>query len=234
MTATIIDYGQYYPNEITKWAPLVNYAKGNQVLLPNGYMGTALLDHQSANTPNYDNWFWSDGNEVSVGESTMRRADVVTGANLVSGQENFIFFTAKKTETINNVYTITTAAAGATPTLCRFGIYSVDSSGNLTLVASTPNDTTLFAAANTAYTKALSAPFNKVAGQRYAVGLLIVSAASMPSFLGQNSGGVSAGLLNATTPRIAGSLSGLSDLANSTTNAALGLLAQKEYVELRP
>ncbi|HSW91315.1 MAG TPA: hypothetical protein VLG09_01555 [Candidatus Saccharimonadales bacterium] len=103
-----------------------------------------------------------------------------------SGTVSLSFFIAKKTETINTLTVSTgSVAAAATPTLCRMGIYNVDSSDNCTdLAGSTANDTTLFAATQTQYSKALSAPWNKVAGRRYAFAEITVSATTMPLFVG--------------------------------------------------
>lgn len=106
-------------------------------------------------------------------------------------------------------------AAGATPTLCRYGLYSVDASGNLTLVGSTVNDTTLFAGTHTVYEKAMSASVDIVAGQRYACGVLVVTAAAAPSFLGATvptAGGATIGL---EAPVRFGSVSGQADLPAS-------------------
>lgn len=76
-------------------------------------------------------------------------------------------------------------AAAATPTLIRWGIYNVDSADNCTdLAASTANDTTLLAATQTQYSKALQAPWSKVIGKRYAFAQIVVSAATMPLMCG--------------------------------------------------
>lgn len=99
------------------------------------------------------------------------------------------YFTAKKTETINNISVVVgTTAAAATPTLIRWGIWDVNATDDslVSLLASTPNDTTLLAAPNTQYTKALSAPWNKIAGKRYVFGQLVVSAFTMPIMCGFN------------------------------------------------
>jgi len=79
------------------------------------------------------------------------------------------YFTAKTTEPVNNltVPVGTTAASGATTIV--FGQYSIDVSGNLTLLAATINDTMLLAGGSGAEsTKALSATINEIAGVRYA------------------------------------------------------------------
>jgi hypothetical protein len=120
--------------------------------------------------------------EVSAGEGSVLRPLVTTNASLASGVLRLAFFTARKTETVNSLRVFSAStAAGATPSLVRSGIYSVDGSSNITLQAAIVNDTSIFAAANTAYTRALSVPFAKVAGTRYAVGVLVVTAAAAPN-----------------------------------------------------
>lgn len=124
---------------------------------------------------------------LTSGESTIPRllADNVASLAMTSQLLRLAFHTAKKTETITQVRVMTgTTAAGATPSLVRIGVYTVDTAGDLTLVASTANDTALLAGANTVYTKALSASFTKSAGQRYAFGLLVVTAAAAPTIVG--------------------------------------------------
>lgn len=121
-------------------------------------------------------------NMFSTGEAPIPRVLLNGTYSHVTGLLKLTAFTAKRTETINSVRIISTnPAAAATPTLIRIGIYAIDSAGDGTLVASTANDTTLLAALNTRYTKALSAPFSKVAGTRYACGLLVVTGATAPS-----------------------------------------------------
>ncbi len=127
-----------------------------------------------------------ESENMAVGEFVPPRSRLGSNAiGYASGTLVLSYFTAHKSETITTLtaYSGATAAA-ATPTLCRMGIYSVAGNGNLTLVASTPNDTTLFATINTAYAKALSVSWAKVAGTRYATALLVVSGATMPTFHG--------------------------------------------------
>lgn len=122
----------------------------------------------------------------SVGEFAPRRLYLNGTATTTSQTLVGSVIKADKTETISTVTAYTgSTAAGATPTYCAYGIFSIDpATQNATLVASTASDTTLFAAANTAYPKALQSPFTKVAGTYYWVGLLVVSAAAMPNFIG--------------------------------------------------
>jgi hypothetical protein len=144
------------------------------------------------------------------------------------------FFTADKTETITRVTAYTgTVAAGATPTLCRYGIYEIDANGNGTLVASTANDTTLFAAANTAYPKLLTAAFQKVAGKRYATGLLVATAATMPTFHGPSSPTTAVmSTVALLAPMTIARLVSLADLPASFTAASLIGYQQRSHMLL--
>lgn len=173
-----------------------------------------------------------DPDALTSGESTLSRRAIMNGATLTSGIVRLTYFTARKTETINSVRVGThTTAAGATPTLCRIGIYSVDGSGNLTLVASTANDTALFAAASTTYTKALSASWSKTAGQRYAVGVLVVTGATAPTIQGQI---LSIADELAQAPRLCGARSGQSDLPSSISVGNVADATHQCYVAMVP
>jgi hypothetical protein len=160
----------------------------------------------------------------TAGEVVPRR-DRITGNTIaaVSGVVHLTYFTADKSETISTLTVSTgSVAAAATPTLCRLGLYSVDGSDNLTLVASTTNDTTLFAATQTAYAKALSTPYAKVAGQRYATAILVVSGATMPNFHGVQlpaTGWINT--LSRLAPATAGRLLAQTDLPASITAASM-------------
>ena len=108
------------------------------------------------------------------------------------------------------------------------GVYSVAGNGDLTLVASTPNDTSLFAATFTAYPKALSASLQKTAGARYAAALLVVSGATMPTFHGLQLAATSIiSTLTRDNPAIIGRLTGQTDLPNSV---AVGSLSGTQIV----
>ncbi|HMH18059.1 MAG TPA: hypothetical protein VK572_07920, partial [Burkholderiales bacterium] len=122
-------------------------------------------------------------NELTAGESTVpRESAAATTIAATTKLLRLAFFTARKSETIKTLRVVTTAtAAAATPSLIRLGVYSVSEAGALALVASTPSDTTLLAAANTRYSKNLSATWAKVAGSRYAIGLLVVTTAAAPT-----------------------------------------------------
>ncbi|HUQ85068.1 MAG TPA: hypothetical protein VM077_01985 [Candidatus Limnocylindrales bacterium] len=178
-----------------------------------------------------------DPNALTTGESTIRRRDIDTnGISQGSTTLRVAYFTAGKTETITQVRFISGGtAAGATPTICRIGIWTADAAGALlSLVASTTNDTTLWAAAATVYTKALTASFTKVVGQRYAVGTLVVSAAATPTTVGTNGVGGLPAAEAGLSPRMSGTVAGQSNLPASVVAGSISDNASAVYVVLLP
>jgi hypothetical protein len=173
-------------------------------------------------------------NQYATGEAVLDRylgqKDAFGAAS--SGALLLTYFTAQRTESITQIRTyLGGTPAGATPTLCRFGIWSVASADDaLTgLVASTPNDTALFNSANAAHTKSFSATFSKVAGTRYAVGVLVVSGAAIPTFLGC---GVNSSTLDiVAVPRLSATVASQTDLPS--TVAAGSLAASSRLVQFR-
>jgi hypothetical protein len=157
-------------------------------------------------------------NLLASGEETFPREAVGTTATMTSGMLRLSFFTATKTETVTSLACgVGSTAAAATPSLIRFGVYSVAENGDLTLIASTANDTALLATTFAKHTKALSESWSKTAGTRYAIGLLVVTGATAPivSATAGNPG------INARAPRLTGSLTGQTDLPASVDNASI-------------
>lgn len=175
---------------------------------------------------------------LTVGEETISRYLLAASALTTSNQSlRLTYFTARKSEYTTQVRTMTGAtAAGATPTLCRIGLFTVDpSSGDLTLVAATANDTTLWSGASATQTRSWSAPYFKVAGQRYALGRLIVTAAATPTAPGNNAGGISAEA--AVDPRAAGVVFSLADLpaiGGVISNGSISATGQAFYDVVLP
>lgn len=174
-----------------------------------------------------------DSNALASGQSTLPRTQVSNqGLGITSGGMRFAYFTSTKTETVNNLRLITgTGAAAATPTLVRAGVYSVDGSGNLTLLGAIASDTSIFATASTAYTRALTTPVSLQATRRYAVGIIVVSAATTPSLAGL-SWANSAEL--AQEPRVSAALTGQTDLPASILATSLIPISVMPYVALLP
>lgn len=170
---------------------------------------------------------------LATGEGTVPRQVVPFGTNYTpapTGDVRGAQFVARKTETITQVRLITgNTAAAATPTLCKIGVYSVDATGNLTLVASTANDTTLFAAASTTYTRTFAASFTKTAGTRYSVIVLVVTTATAPNFQG-----LGASTENGLLPMAATRLTAQTDLPGTIAVGSLQANSAPIYAVLRP
>lgn len=171
-------------------------------------------------------YFPEESPQLAAGFTSYPRHLGITSATVQTSQSLCLtFFTANKTESVTAAAMVNgTTAAGATPTLVRFGLYLEDpTTRDVSLVASTVNDTTIFAGANTRYSKNLSASYTLTAGSRYAFAHLVVSAAAMPTPMGSNA-------LGATTvantelnraPRICSIIASQADLPASITDANL-------------
>lgn len=138
------------------------------------------------------------------------------------------YFTAETGGTTSSVTIVVGTAAGATPTIARVGLYLLDGAGNGTLVASTTNDTALVSGANAPVTKAWTTPYLMVKGSRYAVGLLIVTAASLPTLAAL----VFDGTTFAVTPRMTGFIAGQANLPASFTAGSVGTSGTMHYFRL--
>lgn len=195
-----------------------------EYLTGQGYTGT-LADRENA--------YWTDmlvnggdPDRPTTGECVPDRNYWVGSVTCTSGALQLTYFTALRSESITTVQTYTSStAAGATPTICRIGIYSVASSGDLTLLASIANDTTLWAGTNTAYSRSLTSTFTKTVGQRYAIGTLIVTGAATPTLNGQLWAGANTG--PGIAPRLSAAVTGLADLPASVLNASLSALGRR-------
>jgi hypothetical protein len=139
--------------------------------------------------------------EIASGETDMPRLNAGSTAPLASTNMTLTYWTAQKSEIVNNIETVCGGtAAAATPTYCAMGCYSVDQFGNLTLQGQCANDTTLFSVAFAQNTRPLLSSFFKQAGQRYAFAVLVVTAVAPPTITGYNG----TALLSAVAPRLAG------------------------------
>jgi hypothetical protein len=173
------------------------------------------------------------GDELASGQEVLARDLVTSNKAATSGALFLTYFTARKDEAETKVRSYSTGtAAAATPTLVRIGLYQAESNGDLTLVASTANDTTLYAAANTAYEKALQAGYSLVKGRRYALGFLVVSGVAVPTLAAAPAN--TALDETAKTPRLSGVLTGQTDLPTTITAASIGTTAQRIYGALIP
>jgi len=169
----------------------------------------------ATNVPSTDIY---NGNAIATGEEVLPRLNVSSAQQLAaSGTLHLTYFTARKTETINNIRMVSDATAATGTTLARMGIYSVNANtGDLTLVAACANDTTLFSGTYTAYQRVLTAAFNKVKGTRYAVGVLVVGA-GMPAITATTCAGTDAAL----PPRLCGIVAGQANLPANITGGTV-------------
>ena len=134
----------------------------------------------------------------------------------VSGIAYLNFFTPLESLTVTQFTLATGPTAAATVSLVRIGLYSFDGTA-ATLVARTANDTNMFTTQNATFTKAFDTAggypsfYTLEAGQRYAVGVIVI-ATTMPSFVGTSTGSTASAVINSLAPRIAGAISGQTDL----------------------
>lgn len=170
---------------------------------------------------------------LTVGQETLPRelAQVMTAAT-TNGTLRLHHFTARRSFTSTQARVWSGATAAVTPTLIRWGLYSVSpTTGDLTLEASIPNDITLFAAAATAYTRSWSAPVSLVAGQRYAHGVVVVGSATAPTLMGAVASGT---LEPLEAPRIHGAWGGQTDLPATVLPVNVSASASRHYAAILP
>lgn len=176
-----------------------------------------------------NDYFASQG--LVSGESTIPRMNPGATVPVASQRLQLTYWTAAKTETVNNIGNTTgSTGAGATPTYCAMGCYSVAANGNLALLGACANDTNLFSTAYAFATRAVTTPFQKVQGQRYAWGILVVTAAATPTMIGYN-GAVEE---TSTAPVLSTSLSGQSVLPSSITAGSLSGFGSMIYGVVTP
>lgn len=177
---------------------------------------------------------WLSGHMLTDGEETFSREFFTSNAlATTSGQVRLSYFTARRTEPVTSFRILSgSTAAGATPTLTRLGLYSIAANESGTLIAATdPTDLTIFATANTVYTRNALVPGQKIAGNRYAFGFIVISAAAMPSICGHGLGG---GGEPAMGPRMTGAISGQTDLPASFVVGSLVSSGNRPYGVMIP
>ncbi len=118
-----------------------------------------------------------NGGNSSIVPVYNRRHIMSSDQTTSSGSCYFTYFVSPVNRTISNLgYPSATTTASSGLTICRFGLYTVDqATGDVTLVARTASDTTVFNTLNTEYTRALDATggypasYSLVAGTEYAL-----------------------------------------------------------------
>ncbi|MFA5898144.1 MAG: hypothetical protein WC829_03410 [Hyphomicrobium sp.] len=156
-----------------------------------------------------------------TGETMPRFAATnLTGITLQNGTVRAAFFTALKTETVTQIGLSTgSTGAGATPSTIKFGLYRVESNGDLTRIGVTANDTALLSGASTSYAKSFAGGNAEIfAGQRYAILALILTGATQPTIVGVL--GLN-GTDMAQNPRLSATVLAQTDLLSSYTAGSL-------------
>lgn len=180
----------------------------------------------------------STGQQIGTGQGTLPRWLPYANTAVMASTQNAAFqhIRAVRTQTINSIRTFTaTTAAGATPTVCKVGLYSMAANGDITRIGISANTTSLWATANTAYTTALLAGAPVVAGQDYMVAMLIVTAAAFPTHVGivqlSTATGFHTGYIN-EYPQFAGFATGQTDLATSYLAANIDAAFTRNFYAL--
>jgi hypothetical protein len=179
------------------------------------------------------------GSPLTLGEETFCRfwANSSSAQAGASGTMLLTYFTAQKTESITTL-SVSPGTAGAGLTLARYGVYSVGAAGALSsLLASSANNTSQWTIATpglngTNAAATLTSTFSKVAGTRYAIGLLAVGT-TMPSFIGCTPM-AAAPADCAQDPRVCGVVTGQANLPASVVSGSIANYGIAPYVWLQP
>jgi hypothetical protein len=192
---------------------------------------------QQTSTPSGTDVLWIDTDETaynSVAQPFFRssqhnsttsldiptRTEVNASTSVTTNITYFSFFTPTESLTVSNISFCSGGSPASGVTLVRFGLYTFDGT-TATLVARTNNDSSRFTVANTVYTGALDSTggfptsYNLVAGQRYAVAVVVVASTS-GALLATNFGSSSTAVL-ALSPRVVGFANATSDLPATRT-----------------
>ena len=166
---------------------------------------------------------------LTSGLTTLPRPNSYTniGADLASETLLLVYLYPDENRTINDL-TFLVQEAGGTATLAQLAVFSADGSGNLTSLATTTHDANLVTSAWTTQTKSLSSSVSLVAGNTYAVGLLLVSSNAMP--------GIGGALGHwdefALAPRLTGRVYGQTSMPSSVNVGDIQTTSSAMYIRL--
>ena len=184
--------------------------------------GTQAITNKNLTSPTNTFPALNPDRQAGLIQTLPRQGTLSTGVATGSGTVVLGYVTADSTFTAATMSCLTgAAAAGATPSLIRMGIYSVASNGDLTLIASTANDTALLASANGINDEPLSATIELTAGARYALGIIVVTSAAVPTLGGFAGAGTGRNALFSRHARISGTVTGQSDLPSTVSAASI-------------
>lgn len=158
------------------------------------------------------------GHDSATRFESYPRISAAANLTLTSGTLYVAYFTAPSSRSLTTL-TVVVGTNGSLPTgitVGRLALFSVDGSGNLTLMQASTNDTTLLSAQNTVYNKTITSAA-VTGGSRYAFGLLEVASGGTIGARGASS--VSG--LTALSPAICHSVGSQSDIPSSVPVGSL-------------
>jgi hypothetical protein len=145
-----------------------------------------------------------------------------------AGTMALTYFTPDQTVTVTTLTTVSRGTAGVGTTLARMGLYTAAANGDLTCVARTAADATLWGVVNTTYSRAITdngaagtpaaiTSYTVTRGQRYAFATLHVGSTTSPSL----AGATSAAAITALPPRLFGYVTAQTDIPATVAGATI-------------
>lgn len=172
-----------------------------------------------------------DGN--IQGAETMSRGEI-TSRTAVTCTNNVVrlgYFVPRETRRVTTLGIDVGTAAGATPTYGAIGLYTVAENGDLTLVAQTTNDTTLFDTLGKTERAISVGAWTLIEGRFYALGVLCMTGASAPVIAGSSVGNAD---INALDPRLCATTGGSgSALPSSVVAASISDTTARPFIYAR-
>lgn len=123
-------------------------------------------------------------------------------------------------------------AAAATPTICKMVLFDVAADGALSNGKVTTNDTAMWNALNTTYTKNLPSSHVLTPGKRYACGALCVTGTTAPQVVGRGPSFYLSFPDHLVAPHSHGAVLAQSDIATSYAAASIGNATGGEQVPM--
>lgn len=164
------------------------------------------------------------GTLLATGFGSLPTRRGLTGTSILSasGVLNVTMFRAPKSYLISTMAMIVgSGSTTAGTTLCRYGLYSVNGNGDINLIGSTPNDTTLLATSGVRYPKNLSVATQVTRGAWYASAVLWVGTTAPP--LMSLPAAAQTTVPMQLTPKLSAAVAGQADLPASVAVASLGI-----------
>jgi hypothetical protein len=134
------------------------------------------------------------GEVLTSGEAIFYRRWATNDITMTTQTVFISYWVAASNGSSDHFETVTGGTAATAITYANMGIYTIDASGNLTLAASTGDvHASVWGSTFTGYNVALTTKFTRVAGVRYAAGILAVGA-GVPALSGSSGNGTYYGL----------------------------------------